>query len=59
MRDMKGKMNRAIYIKGRLYAKKGTSYYTFPTEGDVNYHGYHIDDDISEDVRRQIDKRIW
>ena len=51
-------LNKAIYIKGRLYAKKGTSYYTFPNEGDVNYHGYRIDD-IGEDVRRQIDKETW
>lgn len=48
-------LNKAIYIKGRLYAKKNESYYAFQNEQDIIYHGYRADD-LGDDVKRQLDK---
>ena len=48
-------LNRAIYIKGRLYAKKSGSYYAFQNEQDVIYHGYRADD-LGDNVKGQLDK---
>ena len=47
-------LNKAIYIKGRLYAKKDGKYYAFQNERDINYHGY-IADDLGEDIKRRLD----
>ena len=48
-------LNKAIYIKGRLYAKKNGAYYAFQNEQDIIYHGYRADD-LGDDVKRQLDK---
>ena len=50
-------LNKAIYIKGRLYAKKNGHYYAFQNERDVDFHGYRADD-LGEDVKRQLDKEF-
>lgn len=48
-------LNKALYIKGRLYAKKNGHYYAFQKERDVSYHGYRADD-LNDDIKRQLDK---
>ena len=48
-------LNKAIYIKGRLYAKKNESYYAFQNEQDIIYHGYRADD-LGDNVKSQLDK---
>lgn len=48
-------LNKAVYIKGRLYAKKKGAYYAFQKERDVIYHGYRAND-LGEDITRQLDK---
>lgn len=48
-------LNRALYIKGRLYAKKYGQYYAFQHEGDVIYHAYCADD-LPDDIKRCLDK---
>ena len=50
-------LNKAIYIKGRLYAKKNGCYYASQNEGDVVYHGYRADD-LGDDIKRQLDKHF-
>lgn len=50
-------LNKAIDIKGRLYAKENGYYYAFQNERDVDYHGYRVDD-LGEDIRRQLDKKF-
>ena len=50
-------LNKAVEIKGRLYAKKNGHYYAFQHEGDVNYHGYRADD-VGEDIKYQLDKEF-
>lgn len=50
-------LNTAIYIKGRLYAKKNGHYYAFQNERDIDFHGYRADD-LGEDVKRQLDKEF-
>lgn len=47
-------LNKAVYIKGRLYAKNKGYYYAFQNERDINYHGYRADD-LGEDIKRQLD----
>lgn len=47
-------LNKAVYIKGRLYAKKNGFYYAFQNERDIDYHGYRADD-LGEDIKRQLD----
>lgn len=48
-------LNKAIEIKGRLYAKKNGYYYAFQNERDMDYHGYRADD-LREDIKAQLDK---
>ncbi|HBA69991.1 MAG TPA: hypothetical protein DCZ40_11640 [Lachnospiraceae bacterium] len=48
-------LNKAIEIKGRLYAKKNGYYYAFQNERDIDYHGYRADD-LGDDVKYQLDK---
>lgn len=50
-------LNKAVYIKGRLYAKKSGCYYAFQNERDIDYHGYRVDD-LGEDVKYQLDKEF-
>ena len=51
-------LNRAIFVNGRLYAKKNGKIYAFMQESPCVYHGY-IDDEASESVRRKPDKVLW
>lgn len=55
--DAQKLLNRAVYIDGRLYAKKDGYYYAFQNEGDVNYHGYRADD-LKENITRKLDKQF-
>lgn len=48
-------LNKALYIKGRLYAKKNGCYYAFQNERDIFYHGYRADD-LGDDIKGQLDK---
>lgn len=48
-------LNQAIYVNGRLYAKKKGCYYAFQYEGDVNYHGYRADD-LQGNIKSELDK---
>ncbi len=48
-------LNKAVEIKGRLYAKKNGCYYAFQNERDIDYHGYRADD-LGEDIKYQLDK---
>lgn len=50
-------LNKAIEIKGRLYAKKNDNYYAFQNERDIDYHGYRADD-LGDDIKRQLDRRF-
>ena len=50
-------LNRAVKIKGRLYAKKNGNYYAFQNERDIDYHGYRADD-LGEDIKRQLDREF-
>ncbi len=50
-------LNKAVKIKGRLYAKKNGKYYAFQNERDVDYHGYRADD-LGEDIKRELDRRF-
>lgn len=50
-------LNRALLIKGRLYAKKNGCYYAFQNERDIDYHGYRADD-VGEDIKSQLDKEF-
>lgn len=50
-------LNKAVYIKGKLYAKKNGNYYAFQNERDIDYHGYRADD-LGEDIKRHLDKEF-
>lgn len=50
-------LNKAIEIKGRLYAKKNGYYYAFQNERDIDYHGYRVDD-VGDDIKYQLDKKF-
>lgn len=50
-------LNKAIEIKGRLYAKKNGYYYAFQNERDIDYHGYRVDD-LGDDIKHQLDKKF-
>ena len=50
-------LNKAIYIKGRLYAKKDDRYYAFQNEQDIIYHGYRADD-LRDDIKKTLDKEF-
>lgn len=53
--DAQELLNKAVYIDGRLYAKKNGYYYAFQNEGDIIYHGYRADD-LKENITRKLDK---
>ncbi len=59
LRDVEAQnlLNRAINIKGRLYAKKDGYYYAFQNERDIDYHGYRADD-LGEDIKKVLDKNF-
>lgn len=48
-------LNKAVEMKGRLYAKKNGCYYVFQNERDIDYHGYRADD-VGDDMKSQLDK---
>ncbi len=50
-------LNKAVEIKGRLYAKKNGYYYAFQNERDIDYHGYRVDD-AGDDIKCQLDKEF-
>lgn len=50
-------LNKAIDVKGRLYAKKNGHYYAFQNEGNIDYHGYRADN-LGDDIKRQLDKKF-
>ncbi len=50
-------LNKAVYIKGRLYAKKDGCYYAFQNERDIDYHGYCADN-LGEDIKYQLDRQF-
>lgn len=50
-------LNKAVIIKGRLYAKKNGHYYAFQNERDIDYHGYRADD-VGDDIRSRLDKEF-
>ncbi len=51
-------LNRAIWIKGRLYARKGIHNYTFQNTRDCIYHGY-ISDFPGDDILRELYRMKW
>lgn len=50
--------NHAIWIKQRLYARKGKRNYAFQNEQDYIYHGY-IANDLGDDILKELYKRKW
>lgn len=50
-------LNRAVEIKGRLYAKRNNYYYAFQNERDIDFHGYRVDD-LGDDIKCQLDKEF-
>jgi hypothetical protein len=50
-------LNKAVVIKGRLYAKKNGHYYAFQNERDIDYHGYRADD-VGDDIKSRLDKEF-
>lgn len=48
-------LNKAVEIRGRLYAKHGDHYYAFQNERDMDYHGYRADD-LGDDIKIQLDR---
>lgn len=56
-KDAQDLLNKAIEIKGRLYAKKNGYYYAFQNEQDIDYHGYRADD-LGDDIKKQLDKKF-
>ncbi len=51
-------LNRAIWIKNRLYARKGTHNYAFQHTGNCIYHGY-IADDLGDDILSVLYREKW
>lgn len=51
-------LNRAIWIKGRLYARRGIHNYTFQNTRDCIYHGY-ISDSLGDDIQRELYRVKW
>ncbi len=50
-------LNKAVEIKGRLYAKKNGRYYAFQNERDIDYHAYRADD-LGDDIRYRLDNEF-
>ena len=50
-------LNKAVEIKGKLYAKKNGYYYAIQNERDIDYHGYRADD-LGDDIKSQLDKEF-
>jgi len=50
-------LNKAVDIKGRLYAKKNGYYYAFQNERDMDYHGYRADD-LGDDIKSRLDREF-
>lgn len=51
-------LDRAIWIKQRLYARKGKHNYAFQNERDCIYHCY-IADDLGDDILKELYKKKW
>lgn len=61
--DLAGKeaqklLDRAIWIKNRLYARKGKKNYAFQNTRDCVYHGY-IAKDLSDDILSKLYQVKW
>lgn len=50
-------LNKAIEIKGRLYAKRNGYYYAFQNERDIDYHGYRADD-LGDHIKIRLDRKF-
>lgn len=55
--DAQKLLNKAVEIKGRLYAKKNGHYYAFQNERDIDYHCYRADD-LGDDIKSQLDRKF-
>lgn len=51
-------LDHSIWIKKRLYARKGSRNYAFQNTKDCIYHGY-IADDLGDDILAELYKRKW
>lgn len=51
-------LDHAIWIKQRLYARKGKHNYAFQKEQDCVYHCY-IAEDLGDDILKELYKRKW
>ena len=51
-------LDKAILVKGRLYARKSNINYAFQNERECVYHGYQCAD-LSDDILRALDKASW
>ncbi len=51
-------LNRAIWIKNRLYARKGKTNYAFQNTRDCIYHGY-IAEDLGDDILTALYSVKW
>lgn len=51
-------LNRAVWIKGRLYARKNGKNYAFQCTGKNVYHGY-IADDLGDDIINGLSAHDW
>jgi hypothetical protein len=51
-------LNRAVWIKGRLYARKNGKNYAFQCTGKNVYHGY-IADDLGDDIKNGLSAHDW
>lgn len=51
-------LDEAIWIKQRLYARKGNCNYAFQNTQDCIYHGY-IADDLSDDILSELYGKKW
>ncbi|MCI8852306.1 MAG: hypothetical protein HFI32_02220 [Lachnospiraceae bacterium] len=51
-------LDHAIWIKQRLYARKGNHNYAFQKTRDCIYHGY-IADDLDDDILSELYARRW
>ena len=51
-------LDKAIWIKNRLYARKGVHNYAFQETREGIFHCY-IDDDLGDDILRELYKKKW
>ena len=51
-------LDRAVFIKNRLYARKGKNNYAFMNTIGCIYHGY-IAADLGDDILTELNKTKW